>query len=244
MGGFVPVQGSVARIYVDEFELTQQSSGAELNVEIDELSYNIMGQSATQKEVAAPNFTIPHHGYYTGRGASGDMGYFEDTIQKRLGTALPVTVTLLLGTVAYTLIGTWGSQMTIDAPVDGLITIDGNWSSPDSVVRGAAVPGANYTNGQNGTPIDLGGIGKANGAVFHVSGFADLSAGVELVTVKLQTSATSGGTYTDWLTTTFQKPGAKLVTGTNNLQPWVRVVVSFTAGVPGPVTAFASIKYL
>ena len=244
MPSFPTVQGSAARIYVDEFELTQQSSGAELNVELDTISYNIMGQAAAYQDVTKPNFSIPHHGYYTGRGATGDMGYFEDTIQKRLGTTTPVTVTLLLDTIAYTLIGTWGSQMTIDAPVDGLITIDGNWSTPDQVIRGAAVAGANYTNGQNGTPIDLGAAAVANGVVFHASGFADLTAGAESVTVKIQTASTSGGTYTDWLTTTFKKPGATLVTGANNPNRWARVVVSFTAGVPGPVNAFASIKYL
>lgn len=238
MPPFDPVPGSSALIYIDEFELTQQSSGAELNVELNELSYNIMGQAAAQKEVTTPQFSIPHHGYYTGRGASGDMGYFEDTIQKRLGTTTPVTVTLLVGSVAYTLIGTWGSQMTIDAPVDGLITIDGMWASPDSVVRGAAVPSKSFTSGENGPFMDLGAASIANGVVFHVSGFT----GVGVVTAKIQTASASGGTYTDWLTTTFDAPGAKLVTGALNPNRYARVLISWT-GVTGPVTAFASIKY-
>lgn len=244
MSGFSAVPGSVARIYVDEFELTQQSSGAELVAELQTIQYNIMGQSAAQSEVTSPSISIPHHGYYTGKGATGDLGYFEDTIQSRLGTDEPVVVTLLLGPVAYTLFGTWGSQMTIDAPVDGLITVDGNWSSPDQTIRGAAVPNNSYTSGQNGTPVDIGAADVANGAVFHASGFADLTAGAEEVVVKVQTSASSGGTYTDWLTATFKKPGAQIVTGANNPNRWVRVVVTFTAGVPGPVNAFASIKYL
>lgn len=238
MAPFDPVPGSSALIYVDEFELTQQSSGAELNVELDELSYNIMGQASQQKEVTKPNFSIPHHGYYTGQGASADMGYFEDTIQKRLGTSDPVVVTLLVGPVAYTLVGTWGSQMTIDAPVDGLITIDANWSSPDNVIRGAAVATKSFTNGENGPFMDLGAANVADGVVFHVSGFT----GVGTVTAKIQTASASGGTYTDWLTTTFSAPGAKLVTGALNPARYARVVISWT-GVTGPVTAFASIKY-
>lgn len=242
MGVFDGVAGSQARIYVDEFELTQQSSGAELAAEAETISYNIMGESSAHQDVTTPSFSIPHHGYYTGHGLSADLGYFEETLQKRLGTTDPVVVTLKLGPVTYTLIGTWGSQLTIDAPVDGLITVDGNWAAPDQVIRGVASDNASYTNGQNGVPVDLGATGVANGVVFHVSGFPDLTAGAEVVTVKVQTSASSGGTYVDWLTTTFKKPGAKLVTGASNPNRWVRVVVSFTAGVAGPVSAFASIK--
>ncbi len=241
MPDYTAVPGSAARIYIDEFELSQQSSGAEFNAELQTETYNIMGEATAQQYVTTPEYSIPHHGYYTGHGAQPNLGYFEETLFSRLGSNTPVTVTLTLGSVSYTFIGTWGSQLNISAPVEGLITIDGNWSSPDSLIRGAAIAGADYATaaGSNGTPIDLGAAGVADGVVFHVYGFT----GAGTVTAKIQTSATSGGTYTDWLTTTFTAPGAKLVTGSPNPNRWARVVISWT-GFTGPVTAFASIKYI
>lgn len=238
MPDFSAVPGHLARIFIDEFELTQQSSGAEFNAELNTETYELMGQPTAQQYVSTPSYSIPHHGYYTGHGAQPNLGYFEEVLYARLGTATPVTVTLQLGPVAYTMIGTWGSQLNIDAPVEGLITIDGNWSSPDQLIRGTASPSADYTSGMNGEPIDLGAAGVANGVIFHVSGFTTGS-----VTVKLQTATTAGGTYTDWagMTWTFAAPGAKLVTGVVNPAQFARLVVTFS-GTPGPISAFANIK--
>jgi|SRR5215204_3505231 len=244
MSGFSAVQGHQARIFIDEFELTQQSSGASFTSEMQVIQYPIMGDPAQQQQVTSPTFTIPHRGYYTGRGATGDLGYFEDTLQKRLGSTTPVTVSLMLGPITYTMFGTWGTQLTIDAPVADLITIEGNWASPDSVKRGLVAANQTFTDLATSTPVDLGAVGIANGAVIHASGFADLSAGAETVIVTVETASTSGGAYILWLSHTFKKPGAVLKTGSPNPNRWMRVKVDFTAGVPGPVNAMASATYV
>lgn len=238
------VAASQARIYVDEFELTQQSSGAELNATMQEISYPIMGDSSTHQQITTPSFNIPHRGYYTGRGATNDLGYFEDTIRSRLGTTDDVVVSLILGPVTYTLFGTWNTQMTIDAPVAELITIEANWASPESVRRGLTIPANTFADSDVTPSIDLGAAGVANAFVVHAYGFDDLTAGAETVTVNVQTSTTQGGTYTTWLSAVLKKPGAVLVSGANNPNRWVRVQVDFTAGVPGPVTAAESVLFI
>lgn len=240
-----PIQGSQSKIFIDEFELTQQSSGAEFNAEFDTIQYPIMGSVAMQQQVAAPTYSIPHHGYYTGRGASGGLGYFEETLQSRLGTTTPVTVTLVLGPIAYTLMGTWGSQLTFDAPVDGLITMEGNWSSPTGVRRGYVIPAVSLADMAVSPNIDIGAVGIANAVVIHAGGFADLTAGGESVTVNVQTSNAPAGTYATWLAASggnaFKKPGAKLVTGATNPNRYVRVQVDTTTGVPGPTNVFVNV---
>ena len=244
MPSFPTVAGSSARIWVDEFELTQQSSGAELNAEIAQITYPIMGQSAQQQQITTPSFSIPHRGYYTGHGVTSNLGYFEDTFRSRLGTTTPVTVSLILDTIVYTLFGTWNNSMVIDAPVDGLITLEGEWASPDSIRRGRAVLSNDFSDLEFTPSIDLGSANAANGFVVHANGFSDLTAGAESVTVNVQTSATEGGTYVTWLSAVLKKPGAAVVTGANNPNRWVRVQVDLTAGVTGPVTAFENILLL
>lgn len=238
------VQASVARIYVDEFELTQQSSGAQLNVETQTFTYNIMGESAVHQEITAPQFNIQHSGYYTGRGAANDLGYFEDTIRQRLGTTNPVIVSLFLGDVIYTLENTWNQEFNVDSPVDGLITIEARWSSAKGNRRSLHLARQAFTDLATSTPVNLGGAAVANGFVAHVSGFPDLTAGAESVTVNVQTSATQGGAYATLWTYQFKKPGAIVVVGANNVNPWARVQVDFTAGVTGPVDAFVGAKYI
>jgi hypothetical protein len=237
------VQASVARIYVDEFELTQQSAGAQLNAETQTLTYNIMGESSSYQDVTTPSFTIEHNGYYTGRGASDNLGYFEDSIRSRLGTTTPVIVSLTLGNIMYALESTWDQEMTVDAPVAELITINAKWASAKFTRRCEFIARGDFTDLANSTAVNAGPSGAFNGFVVHASGFADLTAGAETVTVNLQTSATQGGAYTTLWSKVFKKPGAFVVTGADNVNSWMRLQVDFTAGVPGPVHAMAGVIY-
>jgi len=235
------VPASQAKIFIDEFELTQQSSGATLEAELQTLTYDIMGDAAKHQQVTTPNFTIPHSGYYTGRGLSRGLGYFEDELSARLGTTTPVIVSLVLGPVVYTLNETWGTQLTIDAPVADLITIEGNWSSATGVGRGMVVAYGTFDSLDDSTPIDVGTVIKYDQAVMHIDGFPDLTAGAETVVVAIQTSATEGGAYVTWLTHTFKKPGAYIVTGIDNPNRWIKALVTLSAGVTDPVDLFAGI---
>lgn len=236
----VVVQGSAARIYIDEFELTQQSSGAEFNAEFATESYNIMGEPTAQQYISTPNYSIPHHGYYTGVGAQPSLGYFEETLYSRLGSATPVTVTLAFGPISYTLFGSWGSQLTIDAPVEGLITMDGNWSSPDSIRRGAVAASQAFpTNLLTSTPINVG-ANVANGFVVHAHGYTP----AEQITVDVQTATAEAGPYTTWLSAALLGPKAMVVTGANNPGAWVRVQVALPGTNPTGVNAMVSLLYL
>lgn len=235
------VPASQAKIFIDEFELTGQSSGASLEAELQTISYDVMGDSSKHQFVTTPNFTIPHSGYYTGASSVGDLGYFEEELQSRFGTTLPVVVTLVLGEVIYTLNETWGSQLNISAPVEGLITVEGKWSSATDVGRGLVVADGAFDSADESTPIDVGTVIKYNAMVIHASGFDDLTAGAEKVTIAIKTSATVGGTYVTWLTHDFKKPGAVIVSGVDNPNRWMKAVVTLTAGVTDPITAFVGV---
>jgi hypothetical protein len=240
------VPASQARIFIDEFELTQQSSGAEFNAEMETYTYNIMGDATVHQEIGAGNYSIPHRGYYTGRTSPSPItGYFEEVLQSRLGTTLPVIVTLVLGPIAYTLKNTWNSQLTIDAPVDGLITIEGNWASPDTAYRDLVLVNQQFTDLQAVAGIDGGAVAAAyRGFVIHVGGFPAV-VDANNVKVTIATSATAGGTYVDWLgVQTFDVPGAIIVLGTPNPNRYFRVTVDFTTpGIPGPVDVFVALIY-
>jgi len=241
MPDFTAVPGSAARIWIDEFELSQQSSGAEFQAELTTESYNIMGQSAVQQYAATPSFSIPHHGYYTGHGATPNLGYFEEALYARLGTTLPVTVTLILGPITYTMFGSWGTQLTIDAPVEGLITMDGNWASPDSIRRGAFVASQAFpTQGLNSTPVDLGAANIANAIVVHAHGFT----GAEVVTVAVQTASTVNGSYTPWLTASLTGPKAAVVLGGGAHGQFARALVTLPGGLPTGVNVMAAMLYI
>jgi len=94
---------------------------------------------------------------------------------------------------------------------------------------------------EEGTPVDVGTVIKYDSMVAHVTGFDDLTAGAEKVTVYVQTSATEGGAYVTWLTHDFKKPGAIIVTGLDNPNRWIKAVVDLTAGVTDPVDLFVGV---
>jgi hypothetical protein len=240
MAAFDPVQGSKALIFVDEFNLSSQSSGAQIDITVDTIDFSVMASPAKNYLPIKSSPAITHNGYFTGVDEVL-MNGIEQIMFDRLGTSAPVMVSLVLDEIVYTMYGTYGQQLTIDAPVDGLITVEGNWAPGEALGRGLKVALDRITAATPSTPVDLGAASKFASVVIHVNGFADLSAGADTVTITIETSPTQGGSYTAWLSKVFKKPGVSVAQGALNPGRWARVKVALTAGVPGPIDVLASV---
>lgn len=234
------IPGHLARIFVGGWDMSAQSSGANMDASYNVLSYNIMGQSAAQQDITTGKFSITHNGYFTGVPATPD-GYLEPEMYSALGTTNPEIVTLVVGPVSYTG-AAWANQFTVNAPVAEFITIEGNWSVQENLIRGTSLgpfvmsgPGSVNSAAVNLDTVDF------TSAYVHVSGQFDLSGG-NYVTVNMQSSTTEGGTYTTFDTLQYQEPLALVTDSAPTAgRRWIRFSVVFPGVFAGPITIVANL---
>ena len=175
---------------------------------------------------------ISQSGYYSGKGA----GYIEQEVNARLGTATAMYVAALIGTntagcPGYVTTQSWGQQITMDMPLDNLITLSSEWPSSGQMIRGLRLTSvATQTISATGalTSVDLGAQGTAGGTaylfVLSISGTATNA------TITIESSATVGGAYVVEGTFTFSSVGVKVVTMTGTVDRWLRLNTTSMGG--------------
>jgi hypothetical protein len=197
------------KILIDQYDFSGQTNGVTIEIPVGVLEYMVLQTTAAKKLPSFPTPNIVHGGFYDGP-ASGQM---YDAFDDRLGSANDVTVGVILGTsetipVGYVLPTSWGQQLKIAAPANGLITLSGAWPSGTSrLYRGyqAFYGTISATGAQTG--IDFSVAGSAGGIAYlfvqAVTGSASSA------TIKVQSdSASNFATAADEGTFTFSAVGA------------------------------------
>jgi len=165
-------KGCNVRVVVDGIDLSSQSSGAQLAAAMGVAEYFIMTDCAAQKEPTRPAVTLAHNGYFTGEGATA----FEEALKARLASATDVRVAfIILPSIFYLLRQTWADQMSLDAPVEEMLTVEGNWAEAGQVARGRVILGGSVATGTVSAVLDLGAarIGTPGTLFFAASGYTD-----------------------------------------------------------------------
>ena len=188
-------------LFVNGANLTGATNKIKVSAEVEALESTTFG-SAGWKENAAG---LGSHSWEVGGWWDvGDAGKPDDRLWADLGTnaAWLATPAAAEGGAAY-FGNVLSASFQFGGEVGALAPYEGKGSGTGRLVRGTlfAGPGTARTVTANGTPVQLGAVaaGKALYASLQVSSVAGTS---PTIVVKLQSSTSSGGSYTDRVTFT------------------------------------------
>lgn len=154
------------RLLIDQFDFSGDTSGVTATLAGNAIDAPALQQSGLQRIAGESGLKVEHKGYYTGP----DAGDLEAELDERLGTETPVWVGVLfdtraVGNPAYVARQTWGEQLTIETPIDGLLTMAGSWGEMPGY-RGKTLLDGEVTATGAGTVVDLGSTAGTGGRVF------------------------------------------------------------------------------
>ena len=225
-----PTRGTNAKLLIDEFDFSCDTNSLTVTLSTDTAEHSSLCSTGKEFAPLLPDGTIEHAGYYSGKGA----GYIEAELQSRLGTATAVYVAALFGTAttgcpAYVLPSTWGSQLTINAPVTDLINLTGAWPSGTSkIVRGLRIYTGTLSATGGTASIDTGAAGSAGGLGYL---FVQTITGTATnATIDIESSATTGGVYASEGTFTFSAVGVQTLTMSSTVNRWLRLNTTSMGG--------------
>jgi hypothetical protein len=160
------VPGRFVRLLVDEFDFSGDTSGVTLTLTGSAIDAPALQQTALQRIAGDAGLKVEHSGYYTGP----DAGELEAELTARLGTETPAAVAVLLdtravGNPAYVAWRAWGEQVTVETPIDGLVTLSGAWGEMPGY-RGVVLFDGEVTAVGAGAVVDLGSTAGTGGQVF------------------------------------------------------------------------------
>lgn len=195
-----PVRGKNARIIVDGYDLTGQSSGIIVESNVGVLEWMVLMADGVNKEAGLADIRITHNGYMFGK----DAGDLQREIESRILSGAATVVAATLGAhyaapiapPAYIIPTSFAQQLRIETPVAGLMTVNGSWPTGDErAYRGKQVYyGAVSATGAKPV-VDLGAAGSAGGkAWLHIIGITgSLSGAVDIDLESNSSSTFSGG---------------------------------------------------
>ncbi|MFN8493136.1 MAG: hypothetical protein U0350_36370 [Caldilineaceae bacterium] len=220
------VKASKARILVDQYDFSLQSSGYSLNTEVKALEFATLQQGAGQLKVPGNGMANLEHNGFVATNAAGQIEY---ELSARLGTETPCKVALILGTnltvpVAYMFESSFNQQLKVNAPFDNLLTLSGNWAVGDkALVRGYQVAGPQTISATGAlVGIDFGAAGSNGGKAFlQVQTITGTASGA---TIKVQSDTASDfGTAADEGTFTFSAAGMYAIDLSGTVSRYVRL---------------------
>lgn len=162
-------------------------------------------------------------------------------MQSKLATS-GVTVAAVLDTdttasTVYFIQNALGAKLAINAPVAGLVTVDGEWLNDTATGYRAKRVFDGTISGTGGqTSIDLGSAGSAGGVfVLHVTAIDGTATNA---TVDIESSS-NNSTFASEGTATFSAIGAQVVTMSGTVNRYLRVNATSLGGA----TSFTVIGY-
>jgi hypothetical protein len=185
----MPVKSYAVRLLIDEFDFSTDSNSLGMSFAAEELPASSFQVPAKQSIPTAGQNSLNHGGYYTG-GTAGNMA---EELRTRLASGIAAWVIVLFGTVtipsvAYVRKGAWMGQLTMEAPIRELLTVQGSWLSIPTW-RGLAIVDHDLEENHAGAFVDFKASGPDGGKI--VIQTSVLSGGNVTVTVKSSTKSAS-----------------------------------------------------
>lgn len=204
----MPHKACNARLIIDGYDVSSQSSGMTINLDVPAFEYDVFQTCTTQVEPGTPASTLEHNGYFYGVTA----GNLEYELQSRLGSATPMFVAgipddTLPVVPAYVIDSTFAASMKIDTPVKELIAIAGKWPTGlEPTARGYMVYDGTISATGAKTQVDFGAGGIAGGRAFlFVRAIVGTATSADIA---VQSATTGGGSYATEGTFTFNTAAA------------------------------------
>jgi len=226
----MPVRATNTKLLVDRFNFSGSTMGYTVAVTVGELDVTNLESTGNEKIAGNSGGTLEMQGYYTGKGA----GLWEQELHARLGTGTPVYVAACIGTSnvkcpTYIFDESWGEQMTVEAPVENVIMVNGRWGGGKvGMKRGKRIFAAAITATGAKTSQDLGAAGSAGGSAYLF--VQSITGTATSATIVVESSATEGGTYAAEGTFTFSALGAYKIALSGTVNRWLRINVTGLGG--------------
>lgn len=168
------------RLLIDQFDFSLDTAGLTLTLAAAAIDAPALQMAALQRIPGNPSAKLEHNGYYTGPAA----GLLEAELSQRLGTATPVSIAILfdtrtLGNPAYVLENVWGEQLTLDSPIDQLLTVAGVWAEMPAQ-RGLTLLDATLTATGAGPVLALPTTASSARAWLFVRSISGATAGIDI----------------------------------------------------------------
>ena len=237
----MPIKAYNTRVLVDEFDFSGDTKGVTVSLAVKTLDAPVLQSAAVQLIPGSVQGTVELAGYWNG----GAAGLPDDEIYTRLGSETDSVVstcfdTTAVGNPAYTQMTTWGQQMKVDSPIDGLLTLDSTWQ--DTTNRGYVVAHGTISATGGQTVIDMGAAGTNGGwAALHLRAIAGTATNA---TITVQSAALVGfSSPTTHGTFTVSAVGGYTLTFEGNVGRYVRLNCTSHGGATSlSVTAIVGVS--
>ena len=232
------------RIAIDGYRISSETNKATVKLDADKTEITCFEDTAKSYIVNDPKPGIELGGYLT---ASTDPDTFEAISHGAL--SVPVTVSVvkastsaITGGVSYTIPNANAITLSHDLQVAGVMTMQASWGGADAMVRGKCVYGGAALAATGATAaVDVGAQGTAGGiAYLHVTA---ITGSATNAAIKLQSSATQGGTYADEGTWTFSAIGVYPVDLSGTVDRWLRINVTSLGGATDVTVTVLGVVY-
>lgn len=229
------VKGKNARLLVNQYDFSGVSNSLEVALAVESEDATVF--TSTGKEMIAVNTsgTITQNGYFEDVTA----GSFEASMQSALANNTPLFVAALFGTdtdpcPGYVARLTDISGLTIASPANGLITVQGEWTQGNGILRGYRLFNGSVTaTGVTSPVIDLGTTGSAGGRAWLFVQSITGSATNADVRIIGSTSFSNWGTTTTEGTFTFSAVGGHEISLSPTIERYLRLNVVSLGGATG-----------
>ena len=221
------------KLIVGKYDMSGKMNALALNATVEQLDDTVFGDDTKSSAAGLKAVEFQHEGLFdTGTDGADDVFY------NNLAVAdTPVIIspdTLAEGNLAY-FFKSLQSKYSINSKVGQLLSFSVGGSGRGSdLVRGKSLLNGTKTATGNSTPIQLGAVSSVK-KLFAALHILAASGGTPSLTVKVQSSATSGGTYVDRLTFAAQN-AAGAVWGTPTSGPvtdtWWRINYTISGSTP------------
>ena len=229
------IKGKWARLWVDEFDLSTQTSNAEVNMQISREDVTAWQATAAQFIAGDSESSINITGYVDTLTAG--LGGLEEVIAARFATANDAQVGVMLAEAAtgevgmpvYVLPATSAESMAIAAPAAGILTLDGSFmGSHEDLQRGYLLYRGTVSATASYSPADFGVAGTTGGNAYLF--VQAITGSATNAVVRVQSSATQAGTFVDEAAFVFSAIGGHAMPMTGAIDRWLRVNVTNLGG--------------
>ena len=224
------IKGINTRILVGGYLLSSQTNSTNMQAANNSVETTPFEATAKEYVTLPPDANIDLNGYLTFDTATNAT--FEKRLHALLTTADTVGLiyynTAVAGSPAYVMPSAYTDNMQIQAPVAGVVTVNGSYTSAVGVRRGICVYSGTVSATGTTTPIDLGAVGSAGGyAYLHVTAEGGTGTNAD---IDIESATTSGGTYASEGTFTFSGIGDYSLTLSGTVNRYVRLNVTDLGG--------------
>lgn len=217
------IKGTNTRVLIGGYLLSSQTNSATLQTTNNNVEATPFEATAKEYITLPPDSNVDINGYLTFDTANGAT--FENRLHTSITTADTIGLiyynTAVAGSPGYVLPSAYTDNMQIQSPVDGVITINGSYTSAVGVRRGICIYSGTVSATGATTAIDIGAAGSAGGYAYL---FVTTETGTgSSADIDLESSATEGGTYASEGTFTFSAIGVVAVTLSGTVNRWLRL---------------------